>query len=232
MITTMETLAPRAAYDDELWLNRHLLPHFAVLFGAGMGVFELVEGLIEGDSLGKSLFIALGMAVIYGLFASLVFPLTYRWGFARLYNGLYEGAPRLVPAPDPAYAYRLPSEWMHPSGRAVAGVLYVGRRGIRFDPHLRNWRRYRQSAVLEPLEQVELTLVHGRLPLPMRLWSRRTVPRIEARRGGESLQFDVPTPADTLARLRERLAELRSDHGEAGVDQDRGASSPPAGLSP
>jgi hypothetical protein len=204
----MESLAPRSAYDeDELGITRRMPLYAGTFYGVGMALAGLISGMFEGDSLATSLIKAVFAGVVGGAAFGFLLPWMLRRLGKRVNDRIYAGDPGLVPVPEPGYAYRLPCGWMRTPKLAVGGVLYLGRRGLRFDPHLRN--RNRQHVVMEPLEQLELAMVQVPLPAFFRLWGVRTAPRVEVRCGAQVQQFTVPTTSATFARLRESVDLLR-----------------------
>lgn len=131
----METLTPRALYDDdELGITRRLPWISGILFGSGIGLFTLIERLGGGGSVAGAFGYALVAAVLGGAGYGLLFP----WLLTRLArpvnDRIYAGDPRLVPPPPPGYLYRLPCGYLAKPNLSVGGVLYLGPGGLRFDP--------------------------------------------------------------------------------------------------
>lgn len=209
----METLTPRALYDDdELGITRRLPWVCGILFGSAMGLFTLIEKLREGGSLAGAFFYALGVAVFGGAGYGLMFPWLLMRAGRRLNDRVHAGDPRLVPPPPPGrYLYRLPCAYLRRPNFAVGGVLYLGPGGLRFDPHLRTPARFREAVVMEPLQDVQFDVVDCPLPGWLRMWSggRRTVQRIRARWGGGEALFGIPDAAGVFETLRHRVAALK-----------------------
>ena len=213
----METLAPRETYDtDELGITERLPLYSGVSYGVGMGIFALVESLLDGRSLGRALGSAALMFSFGGLCFGLTFPLLMRVGARRINDRLYAGDWRMVrPPPSGRYTHRLPCAWLRTPNHAVGGVLYLGPGGLRFDPHLRNRARHRESLVMEPLDGMTVQLVHAPLHWRFRVWGHRTIPRIEIRWGdGQLARFGIPDTATVCDRLKRAVADLqrRSHH--------------------
>ncbi|HEX2077195.1 MAG TPA: hypothetical protein VHG08_05785 [Longimicrobium sp.] len=206
----METLASRAVYDDdELGMTKRLPVVSGVLFGVGMGVFLLYDALADGGSpaaIAGALFWAVASGAGYGL----LFPWFLGRAARRVNDQLYASDPRLVPPPEPdRYLYRLPCGWVRTPSQVVGGVLYLGPGGLRFDPHLRTPARLRESLVMEPLQEIQLELVHTPLPRWLRVWGRRTLPRIQLRWGGGEALFGVPDATSVFTRLQDRVTALK-----------------------
>ncbi|HYR06931.1 MAG TPA: hypothetical protein VEQ60_04165 [Longimicrobium sp.] len=205
----METLAPRALYDDdELGMTRRLPMLSGLMFGTGMGLATLVDALGEWPIAGAVVY-ALVMGVISGALFGWIFPRTMGWMARRGNDQWYAGDPAVVQPPPEGYAYRLPCGWVPAPGRIVPGVLYLGARGLRFDPLLRTPPRLRESLVVEPLRDVRLELVET--PVPRWLWvlGRRTLPRIQVRWPGGEARFGVPGAAGVLRTLQDRVGVLQ-----------------------
>lgn len=204
----METLAPREAYDhDELGVTRRMPLVTGTMYGIGMGAFAMLGAR-------GSLAERLATAVIIGAVSGLLFGFLFTWmatrAAKRLLDRIYAGDPRLTPPPPPGYPYRLPCGWMRTPRVAVGGVLYLGPRGMRFQPHVRNRKSDRETLVMEPLERIEIARIDVPLPGWMRIFGARTAPRVEVRWPGGRAELDVPATAATLPRLRETIDALRA----------------------
>ena len=206
----METLAPRASYDrDELGITARMPLVMGVLYGGGMGIWVFF-GDLGRYSLSRALINGILAALIGGFIFGTFFPKTMRWLARRANDRIYAGDPRLVPAPPAGrYAYRLPCGWLRTPLRAVSGVLYIGADGLRFDPLLKNPRRLRDGWTMASLDGVSIERRDVPLPKWFRLWGARTAPRIDIVRGPERIQLTIPETDATLARLRDRIQELR-----------------------
>jgi hypothetical protein len=206
----METLAPRSLYDDdELGMTARLPLISGLFFGAVMGVLALADALGDGEPVGGVIPRALLVAVVAGAFFGWMFP-RFIAPLARQANDRwYAGDPSVVAPPADGYVYRLPCARVGPSGRVAGGVLYLGPRGLRFDPLLRTPPRLRESLVVEPLRDVRLDLVET--PVPRWLWvlGRRTLSRIRVRWPGGEARFGVPGAGGVLPALQERVDALQ-----------------------
>lgn len=205
----METLAPRDLYDnDELGITARLPLITGILFGIGMTVLDLADALGDGVPLAD----AMVPALLIGAVSGAVFGWLFRGmgGMARrAMDRWYAGDPAIVPPPADAYLYRLPCSVLGASNRVVSGVLYVGPRGLRFDPLLRYPAALREPLAIEPLRDIQLELVQT--PLPRWLWvsGRRTLPRIQARWPGGEARFGIPDAPGVLATLQYRVDALK-----------------------
>jgi hypothetical protein len=205
----METLAPRHLYDDdELGMTSRLPWITGVLFGGMMGLVTLGAELGE-RSIAGALAYALVMGVALGAVFGWIFPRMLGPTVRRAMDRWYAGDPTVVPAPADGYTYRLPCSVLRASNRVVSGVLYLGPRGLRFDPLLRYPPPLRESLVIEPLRDVHLELVET--PVPRWLWvlGRRTLSRIQVRWPGGEARFGVPGAAGVLRTLQDRVDALQ-----------------------
>jgi hypothetical protein len=221
----METLTPRSGYEPaELGITSRVPVVLGAFFGFCMGVYEVVVGVVEGRAAGSILLTAVFVAVLAGTAYGILFP----WLLARLAKRtsarVHDGDRHVVlPSPE-GYRYRAACMRMMGPVRGVNGVMYLGPRGMRFDPLRRVRARYRGSLVLEPLEAITLERVEVPLPRRMRLVGRTHGPRIDIRGGAECIQVTVPATDATYERLRDALHALR----QAG---DVGEGDSPASIS-
>lgn len=218
----METLPSRSGYElHEIGITRRALVVMGAFFGLALGGFEVVVGLLEGRAAG-SIFLR---AVFTGVFLGVYFPWAVMWMTKRMNARVYAGNPRVVLPPPEGYRYRVPCMRMATPRRAVPGIMYLGPRGMRFDPLRRRLRaRDRRSLVLEPLESITLERVDVPPSRRMRFLGHTYVPRINIHGGAECIQLMVPAPDATFQRLQDALQELR----QAG---DVGEVDPPASIS-
>jgi hypothetical protein len=213
----METLAPRALYDnDELGMTSRLPLVSGVMFGSGMGLFTLVDGLAEGEPAGRTILYALVVGVASGAFYGWAFPRVLISMARRVMDRWYAGDPAVVPPPADGYLYRLPCSVLRASARLVEGVLYLGPRGLRFDPLLRARARMRESLVIEPLRDVHLELVETPVPRWLWVWGRRTLTRIQVRWPGGEARFGIPGAADVFATLQDRVDMIKQAPASGG----------------
>ena len=204
---------PRALYDeDEIGVGRRLPLMSGLMFGFIMGLFTLLSELRGEASLIQSVGTAALVSTIGGAVFGLLFPPLLGRMASRMNDRLYAGDPSLVPPPeDGAYSLRLPCGWMRTPNHAVGGVLYLGRRGMRFDAHLATPAAFRQTLLFEPLERLDLELVEATLPIVARLFTgRRSIQRLQLRDGSRTAVFGIPQAATVLARLQEQSQVLRS----------------------
>lgn len=213
----METLAPRADYDAAQGKAGERLPVFpgGGALHAGMEVLhrlEQVRGRVAWPLRVLASAVAGGLS---GIFLNVILPRSVLWWDQRVTDQVYAGDPRILPPPPSAgYTYRLPCGRMTAGGRAVGGVLYLGARGVRFDPHNRNRRRDREALVVEPLAGVQVDMVDA--AVPAWVWWRRSVPRIRIRWPGGEAHFGVPGAPDLCRRLAAHVAALQRDPQSAG----------------
>jgi hypothetical protein len=204
----MNTLATRALYDDdELGMTRRLPMLSGLMFGTGMGLVTLMDEL--GDrSIAGAVAYALVIGVLSGAFFGWLFPRLIGPMARRANDRWYAGDPAVVQPPPDGYTDRLPCARLHPPPRVLPGVLYLGPRGMRFDPLLRTPPPLRERLVMEPLRDVRLELVET--PLPRWLWvlGRRTLPRIAVRWPGGEARFGVPDAPGVLRTLQDRIDAL------------------------
>lgn len=209
---SMQTLVPRAAYDAVPADAGERLPVFAAR-GALHTAMEVLHRLehVRGQVAWPVRVVASAVAGgVSGVMLNVVLPRSVLWWDQRVIDQVYAGDPRILPPPPSAgYTCRVPCGRMMPGGRAVGGVLYLGARGVRFDPHHRNRRRDRQPLVVEPLAGVEVDLVDA--PLPSWVWWQRTVPRIRIRWPGGEAHFGVPGAPDVFRRLTVHMAKMTGD---------------------
>jgi hypothetical protein len=205
----METLAPRASYDSSRAEVGERLPISSggVLHSAveALGRLERVRGRMPTPVRVVVSALAGGMS---GIIFNVVLPHTVLWWDRRVTDQLYAGDARMLPPPPSAgYTYRLPCARMAAPDYAVGGVLYLGARGVRFDPHLRNRRRDRDSLVVEPLAGVRAELVDA--ALPRWVWWRRSVPRIRLHWPAGHADFAVPDAPAVHVLLAQHLARFQ-----------------------
>lgn len=213
----METLAPRALYDnDELGMTAKLPWIFGVMAGSLLGLVTLADALADGEPAAsvilRTLAVGVGAGALHGgLFSRLIGraagPALDRW---------YVGNPAVVPPPAEGYLYRLPCSMLDASARVVGGVLYLGPRGLRFDPLLRTPAGMRDSLVIEPLRSVQLELVETPVPPWLWVWGRRTLTRIQVRWPGGEARFGIPGAASVFATLQDRIDALKQAPASGG----------------
>jgi hypothetical protein len=213
----METLAPRALYDnDELGMTARLPFVVGVMAGGLAGLVALAGAVADGEPavfvILRTLAVGVGMGAVLGY----VFSRSIRRVAGPALDRWYVGNPAVVPPPAEGYLYRLPCSILGPSARVVGGVLYLGPRGLRFDPLLRTPPGMRESLVIEPLRSVQLELVQTPVPPWLWVWGRRTLPRILVRWPGGEARFGIPSTAGVFATLQDRVHALKQDPASGG----------------
>lgn len=217
----METLAPRAAYDEArpgYWLRFGLLAGF--LCAAFKVLFDLLGILGRREPLPE----ALGTGVVGGVVFGVLFTWWTRRGVRKTVDRIYSDDPKLVEPPPPGreYLHRLPCAMV--SGRAtIGGVLYLGPRGAVFQPHRRNLRRHRASVFLEPVEALRARPVENARPSAALPLSSTAPHALELSAGETAARFMVPMPETTLAVLESRIASLASNRPPSLAADDRSA---------
>jgi hypothetical protein len=231
----MQNLVSRAAYsvdDTGFWDGwpRYL---FAVYgFGFGVTWFLLnVDWTLHGDAWRSSVLVAAAFAIwggaLNGLLVSRLTVRGRRKRQERLADALYNGDPRLVPAPPEraGYEWRLPCSAMVAPRLTLAGVLYVGTAGLRFQARAAQqaprlwWRRRQRRAPVSKPPAVdigpirEITLTVRSLP---RTWLGRRITRrapqvVIIRWPDHAIGLRVPTVDETVPRLQACLDALRYD---------------------
>jgi hypothetical protein len=232
----MQNLVSRDAYsvdDTGFWDGwpRYL---FAV-YGLGFGItwFVLnVDWTLHGEAWRSSALVAAAFSIWGGaLNGLLVSRLTVRGRRKRqeqLADALYEGDPMLVPeAPERAgYEWRLPCSAIVAPRMTLAGVLYVGAAGLRFQARAagvpRKWWRRRRPPVRLPKPPAvdigpirEITLHVRSLP---RTWLGRRITRrapkvVIVRWPHHAIGLRVPTVDETVPRLQACLDAFRYSGG-------------------
>ncbi|HEX8692517.1 MAG TPA: hypothetical protein VF746_08870 [Longimicrobium sp.] len=204
----METLAPRAAYDE---IEPGQWVRLAVLIGVFCGGLMALLTLLE-QPVPRSV-PAMVATVVTWLVGGLFFGAAWIWLMRRLLRNLvdrvYAGDPKVAPPPPPGreYLYRLPCAML--AGRiAVGGVLYLGPQGAVFQPHRRNVRRHRAPVILEPVEALRARRVELAPPRTAGPLLKATPRALELSAGAATARFMVPMPETTLAVLESRIAAL------------------------
>lgn len=216
----METLAPRAAYDEPpgYWLRLGVV--IGLLYGAFQALFELLEPPEHRSE--PVVLAALVIGAVGGTFFGALWTWFMRRSFRRTVDRVYAGDPKLVPPLPPGrdYLYRLPCGML--AGRiTVGGVLYLGPRGAVFQPHRRNLRRHRAAVFLEPVKALKARLVEYAPPRAVRLLSSAAPHALELSAPRATARFLVPWPETTLVLLESRIAALAASSAAA-EDQPSG----------
>lgn len=222
----MENLVAREAYDvDETgyWKRLPVLGGlFAFLFGGfGFGLifpllFDWVGTLVFPQrpalfNAATIIIIGLSFGIIFGLAFGWVFPTIFRRKMASAMSAIYDGDPKIVPAPpsEKEFSYRLPCSWMKSDNFAVGGLLYLGKQSLMFVPHQENLAQHRNGFEIAPLNNVTLSLVQPRLNLLARLLTERPPSHIEIRWEHGQPRFLVPEAEITLTKIK-RIIESGS----------------------
>jgi hypothetical protein len=226
----MQNLVPRAAYsvdDTGFWDGwpRYLFVVYAIGFGITWFVIN-VDWTLRGDAWRSSALVAAAFAIWGGaLNGFLVSTLTVRGRRKRqerLADALYDGDPGLVPEPPDrdGYAWRLPCSAIVSPRITLAGVLYVGKAGLRFQARAgkQRGRRQRTTRIMKPpavdMGPVrEITLQVLSLP---RTWLGRRITRrapkvVIIRWPHHAIGLRVPLADETVPRLQACLDALRYD---------------------
>jgi hypothetical protein len=228
----MQNLVPRAAYsvdDTGFWDGwpRYLFAVYSV--GFGITWFALnVDWMLHGDALANSALVAAAFAIwggaLNGLLVSQLTTRRRRKRQERLADALYAGDPLLVPGPPEmaGYEWRLPCSAIVAPRLTLAGVLYVGAAGLRFQARAAGappwWHRRRPAPTgLPPAVDIgpvrEITLTVRSLP---RTWLGRRITRraprvVIVRWPDHAIGLRVPTVDETVPRLQACLDALRYD---------------------
>lgn len=210
----METIIPRDRYDlDETGYWKRMPWITGITFGMlnGLIVFALAL-LVAGENLRFAFIVTLGTSLFGGFLFAVFFPKLFRRRLATLVTSAYTGDLHVIGTPPtpPAYAYRLPANWMKTDHLAIGGVLYIGRTGLRFVPHRHNLRRHQQPFEITPLEQLSFSLVEPNLNWLFRQYHTNTPHYIEIRWPSGRARFAVPTAAATLQEIQQRVRTLRN----------------------
>lgn len=230
----MQNLVPRAAYsvdDTGFWDGwpRYLFLVYGVGFGMTWFVLN-VDWTLHGEAWRSNALVAAAFSIwggaINGLLVSRFTVRGRRKRQEQLADALYEGDPRLVPGPPEraGYEWRLPCSAIVSPRMTLAGVLYVGAAGLRFQARAagapRRWWRKRRPAVRAPKPPAvdigpirEITLHVRSLP---RTWLGRRITRrapqvVIVRWPDHAIGLRVPTVDETVPRLQACLDALRYD---------------------
>ncbi len=208
----METIVPRARYDlaeTGYWKRVPWLT--GISFGVlnGLIVFALTL-LVDRDNLHFALVMAAGTSLFGGCSFALLFPKILRHHVASVVSSAYAGDPHVIGTPPTPthYPYRLPANWMKTDHRAISGILYIGRPGLRFVPHRQNLRRHQQPFELMPLEHLSLSLVQPKFNWLFRLYHTTTPRYIEIQSLSGCARFAVPTAEETMQDIQQRVRNL------------------------
>jgi hypothetical protein len=221
----MQNLVPRAAYsvdDTGFWDGwpRYLFLVYAIGFGITWFVIN-VDWTLHGVAWRNSALVAAAFAIWGGaLNGFLVSTLTVRGRRKRqerLADALYDGDPGLVPLPpnQDGYAWRLPCSAIVAPRITLAGVLYVGTAGLRFQA--RATRGTIKPPTKPPAVDIgpvrEITLQVLSLP---RTWLGRRITRrapkvVIIRWPHHAIGLRVPVADETVPRLQACLDALRYD---------------------
>lgn len=204
----MQTLAPREAYESSDGDAGERLPVFSGgLLNGGLDVLHRVERVRGRVAWPVRVAVSAVAGGVSAVVLNVLLPHSVLWWGRRVTDQVYAGDPRILPPPPSAgYTYRLPCGRMIGESYAVGGVLYLGARGIRFDPHRRNRRRDRASLVIEPLAGVQVDMVDA--PLPRWAWWREGARRIRVRWPEGEAHFSVPHAAEVYPRLADHVRAL------------------------
>jgi hypothetical protein len=226
----MQNLVPRAAYsvdDTGFWDGwpRYLFAVYGVGFGITWFVLN-VDWTLHGEAWRSSALVAAAFAIwggaLNGLLVSRFTVRGRRKRQERLADALYAGDPRLVPGPPDraGYEWRLPCSAIVAPRLTLAGVLYVGAAGLRFQARAagtpRWWERKRPAPTGKPpavdIGPIrEITLHVCSLP---RTWLGRRITRraprvVIIRWPDHAIGLRVPTVDDTVPRLQACLDAFR-----------------------
>jgi hypothetical protein len=227
----MQNLVSRAAYsvdDTGFWDGwpRYLFAVYGVGFGLTWFAIN-VDWTLQGGALFNNALVAAAFAIwggaLNGLLVSRFTVRGRRKRQERLADALYAGDPRLVPvAPETGgYEWRLPCSAIVAPRLTLAGVLYVGTAGLRFQARAAGvprwwWQRRRPAPISQPpavdIGPVrEITLTVRSLP---RTWLGRRITRraprvVIVRWPDHAIGLRVPTVDETVPRLQACLDALR-----------------------
>jgi hypothetical protein len=217
----MQNLVPRAAYsvdDTGFWDGwpRYLFIVYAVGFGLTWFVIN-VDWTLHGEAWWNSALVAAAFAIWGGaLNGFLVSTLTVRGRRKRqerLADALYDGDPRLVPGPPTrdGYTWRLPCSAIVSPRMTLAGVLYLGTAGLRFQARAASGKLRAPAVDMGPVREITLQV----LSLP-RTWLGRRITRrapkvVIIRWPHHAIGLRVPVADETVPRLQACLDTLRYD---------------------
>lgn len=208
----METLAPRSPYDEDAIRTRRDAFRSGLVTAVLYGLFTFAVELYQGDSLAEAAVIAVLMGAFFDTFMELLGPV---FGTKPRFRMPWSQAdPAVNPElADGRYRYRLPCAWVTDAGRTVPGVLFVGKAGFRFVPHGPAPAGSGEPPVMEPLDEVQLSLVELPVTLRHQFDGQLRVPRIELRGPEGTARFRVPEEEAVFRRLRDAVAQMRAEPG-------------------
>ncbi|WP_420126874.1 hypothetical protein [Longimicrobium sp.] len=197
----MQELLPPQAYQGMGASRTRTALVMAVLWGVPMTLFTMLDA---EDALEAVLLL------LVGVMGALVFGFMWAWTMAfwmgRLQKRIYQGDPRIVPAPPAGdYDYRLACSYMASPALAVGGHLYLGPAAWTFVPHRKNLKRHRAPLTIAITPGTEVQCVEVRLPALARLLVPGPAYRLQVRTAALIATFVTPEPHTVTARLREYL---------------------------
>lgn len=203
-MTMIRELLPERAYRTPINgsdVRSALL--MAVLWGVPMY-------LLDGDR-SIDLTAARTITAVTALMFGALFVWSMRASARRKARRVYQGDPRIVPAPPPGeHEYRFPCEYQPTPLMSVGGHLYLGPTEWTFVPHARNPPRYRTPVSFATVPPPAVDVVELQLPG----WMRTIAPPqpthlLQVRTPSSTAAFVVPEPQSVAERLREYLGTAR-----------------------
>jgi hypothetical protein len=177
----------------------------AVLWGVPMTIYTMLDAEDAVEAV---------LLLIVGVMGALVFGFMWTWTMAfwmgRLQRRIYQGDPRIVPAPPAGdYDYRLACSYMASQTFAVGGHLYLGPAAWTFVPHRKNLKRHQAPLTIAITPGTEVECVEVTLPAVGRLLAPGPAYRLQVRTPALTAAFFTPEPHIVTTRLREYLQTAR-----------------------
>jgi hypothetical protein len=201
-------LLPREVYDvDDTGYWKRMPVAMGLCFGVSMSLVFIA--LVPRGNAALRVLVGLAGGAIAGVLLSVAFPRLFRRKMRAFTDRLFAGDPELVPVPPAAkgLSHRLICDWMLPSGFAVGGVLYLGRDGLLFVPHLKNLKRDQAILNMGSSDQIQLTLVQPNINVVQRMLIPNPPRYLEVTGNGRRECFLVPQPERVIELVRRCLQE-------------------------
>jgi hypothetical protein len=205
---TVKDLVPREVYDsDDTGYWKRLPVAMGLSFGISMSLAVIL--IVPRGSWTFRVLLGLLGGVIAGVLFGVVSPRLFRRKMKAFTDKLFAADPQLVPVPPAAkgLSHRLICDWIQPSGFAIGGVLYLGRDGLLFVPHLKNLKRDQAILNMGSSDQIQLTLVQPSINAVQRVLIPNPPQHLEVAGNGRRETFLIPQPERVIQLIRERLQE-------------------------